>query len=407
MNPAIALALVAIVGLLVSRAPRLPSPRSPIWPLVRSGGASLVILGIALGPGIGVLDHRELAAGAPLVALALGWLGADLGARFDRRLVRRIPRAIWLAAAAQAALVLAVVGGGAWVLARFVPPLFSSWAPRPAALLTLAAVAITSGSRLIALATQPAGAPPARVRALRRAATLDEGLGAVAFVIALAVNHARGPAGAALLGVAGWLAASVGAGAVVAGIALAIAPVEQRDAERDVPLLATLLLGAGIGYAAGWSPFVVCGVAALTIAALSPARRRLRAALGTARETMEVACLIFVGAALRVPTAWLLAGGVALAALRVAAKSLRVPDSARAEGRLTIAQGSTALVLAASGLLALGGIGEGSGAVVATVAVAVVVAQWAAIPLARRALAASRLTPPPLDPELSPTVSRN
>src|SRR2546425_10834094 len=43
----------------------------------------LVLLGLALGPGIDLLDRPALRSIAPVTALAIGWLGAGLGARFE------------------------------------------------------------------------------------------------------------------------------------------------------------------------------------------------------------------------------------------------------------------------------------------------------------------------------------
>jgi len=96
MNPVLALALLAIAGVLVTRLPRFPAPRSRTLDLVRAGGAPLVLLGVVLGPGIAVLDRPTLAALAPVSALAVGWVGARLGARCEWRLLRRVRRE-WLA----------------------------------------------------------------------------------------------------------------------------------------------------------------------------------------------------------------------------------------------------------------------------------------------------------------------
>src|SRR2546428_470855 len=69
---------------------------------VLATGVPLVLLGLVLGPGIGMLDRPALRALAPLTALAVGWLGAGLGARLEWRLITRIPRATWLLCGAQA-----------------------------------------------------------------------------------------------------------------------------------------------------------------------------------------------------------------------------------------------------------------------------------------------------------------
>src|SRR5207249_10993955 len=83
MNPVLALALLASAGVLVTRLPRFPAPRSPTLDLVQAGGAPLVLLGVVLGPGIAVLDGPTLAALAPVTAPAVGWMGHRLDATWE------------------------------------------------------------------------------------------------------------------------------------------------------------------------------------------------------------------------------------------------------------------------------------------------------------------------------------
>src|SRR2546425_3777298 len=78
VSPVLALAGLAVVGLLATRLPR------PRWRHVASldvllaAGGPLVLLGLALGPGIDLLDRPALRSIAPVTALAIGWLGAGL-----------------------------------------------------------------------------------------------------------------------------------------------------------------------------------------------------------------------------------------------------------------------------------------------------------------------------------------
>src|SRR5207253_7229279 len=116
-----------------------------------------ILLGVVLGPGIDFINRAVLGALAPVAALAIGWIGAALGARFEWRYVRRIGRGTWLLAALSAAAAFAVVALGAWLLTRVVPSLSAAWTPRLPALLTLGAVAAASGPGAVALVARAVG----------------------------------------------------------------------------------------------------------------------------------------------------------------------------------------------------------------------------------------------------------
>ncbi|MGH7700056.1 MAG: hypothetical protein ACREMJ_06005, partial [Gemmatimonadales bacterium] len=129
MNPVLALGLVAAAGIAVTRLPRIPLRQPPHFDLVLAAGTPLILLGLLLGPGIGVLDRAVLRALAPLTALAIGWIGAVFGARFEWRFVRRIPIAVWVLVLLQSVCVFGAVGLAAWLLARWRPELAQAWAP--------------------------------------------------------------------------------------------------------------------------------------------------------------------------------------------------------------------------------------------------------------------------------------
>src|SRR5207244_12410338 len=97
--------------------------------------------------------------GAPaaVAALAVGWVGAALGAWFEWRYVRRIGRGTWRLAALSAAAAFAVVALGAWLLTRVVPSLSAAWTPRLPALLTLGAVAAASGPGAVTMVARTVG----------------------------------------------------------------------------------------------------------------------------------------------------------------------------------------------------------------------------------------------------------
>src|SRR6266536_53684 len=167
VHPLLALALLAVAGL---AATRVPWPR--LAPRLRrdaalAPGLPLLLVGLVLGPGIGLLDRAAVRALTPVTALAVGCLGAALGARLEWRLVKRIPRGVWLLCGTQALAVLATIAASAWAVMRAVPALRSAWSPILPLGLTLGAVAVVSGPVAVARAAQaPRGA---RLRSRRDA----------------------------------------------------------------------------------------------------------------------------------------------------------------------------------------------------------------------------------------------
>src|SRR5207244_762814 len=84
-------------SMLATRLPRLALPPHPSLHLDVAivAGAPLVLVGLLLGPGIELVSRPLLRALAPVIALAIGCIGAVLGARCEWRVLRRIPRGAW------------------------------------------------------------------------------------------------------------------------------------------------------------------------------------------------------------------------------------------------------------------------------------------------------------------------
>src|SRR2546430_2938408 len=133
VSPMLALAGLAAIGLIATRRPRPARPRVASLDPVRVAGVPLVAVGLVLGPGIGFLSPALLRALAPVMALALGWIGAALGARFEWRYVRRIPRDVWLLAGLSAAGAFAAGAPAPAPLAPPLPPPGAALAPPPPA----------------------------------------------------------------------------------------------------------------------------------------------------------------------------------------------------------------------------------------------------------------------------------
>ena len=147
-------------------------------------GALLLLVGVLLGPALGVLDGPTLRALSPATAFGIAWIGAGFGTRLDWDAWRRLPGRVWAGHAGRAAVILGATGLTGWLLARTLPALAAAWQPLRAALLVISSTA------------------------------LDGLFGAGAFALTLAAYHPRAsfPGG---FGWLGWLAVAGAPGARV------------------------------------------------------------------------------------------------------------------------------------------------------------------------------------------------
>ncbi len=415
VSPVLALAGLAAIGLLATRLPPVRWRHLTSLDPILAAGGTLVFLGLVLGPGIDFINRPVLGALAPVAALAIGWIGAALGARFEWRYVRRIGRGTWLLAALSAAGAFAVVTLGAWLLTRVVPSLSAAWTPRLPALLTLGAVAAASGPGAVTLVARAVGVRKSVTRAFSLAAALETACGALAFTLPLALHRAHPLGGRVAVGWLAWLVFAVMSGALVGTVFLALTQQRSERADVGFMLLATLLLGAGVGYAVDLSPFLVCGLATALIVNASPRRHAVRQVLTDWEHPIYAIFLVLAGALLTLPTPWVLIAVPLLAAARAGAKWVAVRYGSVAlhlagcppnGGLGTVAQGGAAIALGLNFCIAYGGEPSGaSGALLTTIVLGVAVAQLAAPPLmalALRTRVASPVAPAPLTPAAAP-----
>jgi hypothetical protein len=410
LSPLLALAGLGTIGLLATRLPRLQWPHATSLDLLLAAGAPLGLAGLVLGPGIDLLTRPVLDALAPVTALAIGSIGAALGARLEWRYVRRIPRATWLLTGLAAAPALAAVLLGAWLLTRVVAALSGAWTPRLPAILTLAAVAAASGPQAVALVAQAVGVRHRMVRLLARTALLQTAYAALAASIALALSRPH-----PLLSGTVW---TIGSGALTGVVFLSLSPLNPERAGTGFVLLATLLFGAGISYAAGLSPLVVCALATALIVTRSPHRHVVRQVLVQWQRSITAIVLIVAGALLVVPTPWILVAVPLLLALRVGATWAALRSGRRLPAHIglgTMAQGVTAVALGLNFLMVFGGGARAGGPLLTTIVLGVAAAQLAAPVLMKLALGTAPagpaapalpgpLTGSPAVPEVSPNA---
>lgn len=306
MHPLLALALVVVAGIGVTRLTR-PSLHHPLLDGILETGVPFLLLGALLGPGLGVLDGPALRILEPVIVLGIGWVGAAFGARLEWRMLRRVSPRTWLVGAALALPVLLTTGTTAWALARSIRPLGDAWGrPFAAVALILAGAATTAASWR-------------GPKLGRRNALLDTmfGTAAVAAGVALYQPHLA-------LRSVGF---TVLAGAALGGLFAALARRQEiTDVGVAVALGGVIVWGAGFSYAMGLSPFVVCALIAAVGVSAAPAPVRLSAqkALRRWEIPLYAAFLIIAGALLRRFTIWLLPAAVLLAVIRAAVRWVTV-----------------------------------------------------------------------------------
>jgi hypothetical protein len=249
LPPLVAVALLAIAGVLASRLPR------PAWiarALQAIGAAAPLgwyVIGVVLGPVLGLLDRPLLDACAPVLACAIGWIAARAGAALAAPRPPDDRFAIRDAAAAGAALVIpaALLFAAGRYLA---PPIAPDWTPEAPVIATLAAAVTLAGA------------------AGRR------------YAIILALLAATGGilAQPSIGRVAGLPFPAAWAVFTIAGVALAALLANQIARRAAAPLsgtIAAICLGAGVGFATGASPLVVCALVGAALARWSPPFARL------------------------------------------------------------------------------------------------------------------------------------
>jgi len=308
VHPVLALALVILAGIGVTRLSRPAFRRPALLTNLSATGAPFLLLGLLLGPGLGVIDAAGLRMLEPLIVLAIGWTGAVFGAHLEWRMVRRISARTWLVGATLALPVLVATTVMALTLALALPPLVEAWG-RP----LLPATLVLGG----ALTTAASQRGP---RLGRRNALLDTAFGAGAVTLGVALYHPH----VALRS----LALTLVAGLVLGGLFAALARSELLSEPRDAGIVAfaVILCGAGFSYVAGLSPFVLCGLETAVFMSFSPAtvRRAVAELLSRWEVPLYAAFLIVAGALLRPLTGWLLLAAPVLALLRVVVRWVTV-----------------------------------------------------------------------------------
>jgi Kef-type K+ transport system membrane component KefB len=178
--------------------------------------AEYLVLGVLLGPQVaGVVGQPLLDSLAPVLTLALGWMGAIAGTRFELRRLLLIPAARFRIAFTESALTFAAVAGLEYFAIRWT---FASSDGRAlAAAVTLGAMAVVSSDVGSAVVSRILGARGAVIEQLELSSAINGLAGIALFGLLLCIQHSPAPAHRPLTATE-WAVVSAGLGVIGGGL---------------------------------------------------------------------------------------------------------------------------------------------------------------------------------------------
>lgn len=292
-------------------------------------GAEYLLLGVLLGPEVlGVIQATTEGPFAPFLTLALGWVGALVGAQFYIPDLIRIPATHFSVATTQAVLTLSVTaaataGAFVWWLDL---PWEQAWIPAVA----MGAIAVSSAPTGVALVSLRLRARGFLVRQLHVTAAIDGLTAVVALGVLLAVAHTSPPGAVRAPTATEWVAITLGIGLVGGALFHLFVGREQETDRLFVALAGALILTTGAAAYLRLSPILASFLVGFVLTNTSPARDEIRQVLTRVERPLYFVLLIFAGGAWRPEIApWLL-----FALLFVAARIVTKVGSARLAARL-------------------------------------------------------------------------
>lgn len=357
--------------------------------MVVSGGEYL-LLGILLGPYVGGIIRPDAVGGfAPLMTLALAWIGALVGSQFHVPTLARIPRVYYrvaaaeplitfgLAAAAMAAVLVALGGTGADDVLV------------PAA--ALGAIAVASAPTGIALAARALPRRQALVRQLEVVTALDALVAVVALGVLFSVAH-TGPIEPVRPPTATeWAVITVAIG-TVGGVLFHLFLADEESVDRlFIGLAGALILVSGAAAYLKVSVILPAMLVGAILTNTSTHREALLEVLTRVERPLYFGLLVFAGAAWQPGGPGWLVPVVLFLLVRTVAKTGGARLAAAASGmgaalgprwgRALLGQGGLAVALALD--YRLSGAGGAQGVVFSAAIASVLVTDFTSARLAR------------------------
>lgn len=295
-------------------------------------GAEYLLLGILLGPEVANVIRADVVGGfAPFMTLALGWVGAVVGAQFHLPTLLGLSGRLFRVAFLEATLSLVVVTAVMTGVLAVVIPVSPLEALVPA--VALGAVAVASAPAGIALVARRLGRQNSLIRQLEVATGVDALVAIVAFGVLLSVTHPVVAVASRPPTATEWAVISLGIG-LVGGALFHLFLGDEREIDRlFVALAGALILVSGAAAYLRLSPLLPAMLVGSILVNTAPNREEIERVLRSVERPLYFVLLVFAGAAWRPGGGWEVVVPVFLAA-RLAAKPAAAWAAAAATGSL-------------------------------------------------------------------------
>ncbi|HET7565622.1 MAG TPA: hypothetical protein VFJ96_11540 [Gemmatimonadaceae bacterium] len=319
-------------------------------------GAEYLLLGILLGPQVsGVLSAQTVQGFAPIVTMALGWIGTIVGMQFHLPMLVRIQGEMYKLAFLEALGTLAVVCGVELLATSSLFGLTYAEAAIPA--IALGAIAAVSAPAGIEVVARRLGQRGTVVRQLQVTTAIDALVGVTALGLLFCIHHPGSTATSRPITVTEWAVITIAIG-VVGGALFHLFLGNESDPDRIfISLAGAVVLASGAAAYLNLSPLLTSMVVGAMLVNTSRNREQIAKTLASAERPFYFALLIFAGATWAPsPRAWWLLPVVLfvvaralgkIGAGRLGARAMGVlPVLGPSWGRALLGQGGLALALA-------------------------------------------------------------
>lgn len=316
-------------------------------------GAEYLLLGVLVGPEVsGLLNASTVGQFAPFMTLALGWIGALIGAQFHLKELLRIRGVHYRVAFIEALASLTVTAvASAAMLVYF---LDATVHDATIAGMALGAIATASAPSGIALVARQLNRRGPLVQQLEVSTAIDALVAIVTFGILLAVVHAAPTGGGRPPTPTEWAVITLSIG-FVGGALFHLFLGEETDPDRlFIALGGALVLASGAAAYLHLSPLLPTLIIGAILVNTSRNAVSIREVLARVEKPLYYVLLLFVGAAWsREPGIMWLVPVLLFLAVRVIAKLGAARLAARMEGTLDVVGPSWGRALLGHGGLAV------------------------------------------------------
>lgn len=318
-------------------------------------GAEYLLLGILLGPQVAdLITATTVDRFAAFLTLALGWIGALVGAQFYVPALIRIRAVFYRVAFVEAVVSMALVVAVMAAVLAWAFPITLEQAVIPA--VAMGAIACVSAPSGIAVVARRLGAAVPVVRQLQVATAVDALVAITAFGLLLSIMHVPPPVLPRPPTATEWAVISVGIGLVGGALFHLFLGGEQSIDRLFIALAGAIILASGAAAFLRLSPLLPTMLIGAILINTSPNRAQIREVLGRVERPLYFVLMIFAGAAWRPSSYAWVAPVILFLVVRVLAKLAGAWFAAAANralplvgpgwGKALLAQGGLALAIA-------------------------------------------------------------